>query len=215
MSRGKPLVPKLPATLPRKGNGQGRSQYSAALAEQVLTRYATGESMDSIMAALHFSRHGLDNWCERLPAFAEALARARRLHADARVDLAGRIADDSTLDLLDQGDGRRIPNSAAVARAKLRTEYNWRLAGLLDPSRWGEKTMLTGADGVSSPFATGGEYDMGRLSPDEAVTLAMLIDKMRKPVDADGAAGDAGPDGADSIDAEPVTSYDAGSDSST
>ncbi len=186
-------MPELPATLPRKGNQGPRSRYSPKVAHEILRRYADGEPIEAIAHSIGTSPERIMYWRETMPAFATAFSRARTLAASAQVYLATRISEDRTRDLIEHGEGRYTPNSAAVARDKLRVEHRMKLAGFLDPRAWGEKTMLTGADGASSPFAAGGEYDMARLSADEAATLATLIAKMRKVA------------GENSEDAEPVT----------
>jgi hypothetical protein len=80
------------------------------------------------------------------PEFAEQYARARELQAERFADDIIEIADDKSEDVYGELE---MPNSVAVARAKLRIDSRKWIASKLLPKKYGDKlqTEVSGPDG--------------------------------------------------------------------
>jgi hypothetical protein len=113
-----------------------RISYSEALANEMLNRMASGQSLNSVCKLDHMPHIAtVFDWIEKHPAFGEKYARARELAAHALFDQMIDIADDTSGDLLDDGSA----NNAAIQRARLRVDTRARIAGKLAPKVYGER----------------------------------------------------------------------------
>ena len=83
------------------------------------------------------------------PGFAERYALARELHADALIDEAMAIADQTDQDTITKvgkdGTEYQVPNSEWIARSRLRVDTRQWAAGRLAPRKWGDKLDLSGS----------------------------------------------------------------------
>jgi hypothetical protein len=112
------------------------STYTDAIGKEIVTRLASGQSLHSICKLEHMPHIStIYDWIGKEPSFAEFYGRAREQAAHTLFDQCIDIADDSSLDLLEDGSA----NSAAIARAKLRIETRMRVAGKLAPRVYGER----------------------------------------------------------------------------
>jgi hypothetical protein len=113
-----------------------RISYSEALANEMLNRMASGQSLNSVCKLDHMPHIAtVFDWIEKHPSFGEKYARARELAAHALFDQMIDIADDTSGDLLDDGSA----NNAAIQRARLRVDTRARIAGKLAPKVYGER----------------------------------------------------------------------------
>ena len=70
------------------------SKYSEKIAEEILSRYANGETLSKICKDKHIpERHTVYRWRSGYPDFGEAYILAQEEHVDALVDEAGEIVD--------------------------------------------------------------------------------------------------------------------------
>ena len=113
-----------------------RISYSETLADEMLNRMASGQSLQSICKLERFPHIStVFDWIEKHPHFAERYARARELAAHALFDQMLDIADDCSKDLLEDGSA----NNAAIQRARLQVDTRARIAGKLAPKVYGER----------------------------------------------------------------------------
>lgn len=141
------------ALLARKESGRP-STYTEAKALEICTRIALGQSLKAITKLDGFpSEPTVMKWLSDNPPFVKLYSRARELQGDALVDEALDIADSMERDIVtledDEGKKRQVLNPVAVARDRVRIDARFRLAGKLNPKKWGDKVIqeLSGPDG--------------------------------------------------------------------
>lgn len=120
----------------RAGMLHGHIQYNRdKLIPIILDRIANGESLANICKEKDMPPPStVLFWCEKEPSFAESYRRARETMADVLFDQCLAIADDSAGDVLKNTQtGEITVNHAAIARAKLRIETRFRIAGKISP----------------------------------------------------------------------------------
>lgn len=61
------------------------------------------------------------------------------------------IADDGRNDTYEDADGHERTDSDVIQRSRLRVDTRKWLMSKLAPKKYGDKTLLTGADGESAP----------------------------------------------------------------
>ena len=81
----------------------------------------------------------LYEWRYKHRAFDEAFATAETMRASRFMHQTVEIADDDSRDLIEIGEGRVIPNNAAVTRDRLRIETRLKAAARFDPQRFGDR----------------------------------------------------------------------------
>lgn len=151
--RTKAARPK-PAAAPRARTGRP-SAYTPALAAVVCDLIAQGVTLRRIgeHAGLP-DKATLIRWLARHGDFRDQYARAKELLADVQADEILDIADDVSIDFIEQetADGVvvRKENGEALQRARLRIEARKWLMGKMKPKRYGDKLEL-GADPDSPP----------------------------------------------------------------
>lgn len=133
-----PIPPLVKAALeppPQRGGPPGK--WDPELAEKLLARMWAGEFPTRICGRPGFPTiRTVQRWAAINPEFRDAYELARKAMADAFFEDAVRIADDASRDLITTGSGT-FPNPAAVLRARLRVETRLRVAGKLNPKRYG------------------------------------------------------------------------------
>jgi hypothetical protein len=128
--------------------------YNEALALEICTRLADGESLRKICNDEHMPhRHTVLNWAmDTKHPFFDQYARARDIQADTYADEIVDIADDGTLDWVEmhtrQG-AKIVGDHEHIQRSRLRVDSRKWIASKLKPKRYGDKitTEHTGADG--------------------------------------------------------------------
>ncbi len=133
--------------------GRPPMEFDQDIADTICERLADGESLRTICADEAMpGRTTIFKWLGQFDAFANQYARAREAQADALFDDIIEIADDGTNDWMERknADGESIgwaENGEALRRSVLRVDARKWIAGKLGPKKYGEKTLLTGADG--------------------------------------------------------------------
>jgi Bacteriophage Sf6, terminase small subunit-like len=145
-------------------DGSREHRYTRELAEEILRRLATGETLTEICAdpAIPVSTGAVRQWDvdDRDGWFSGAYARARRQQIEAWSDELLRIADDPHLE----------PNDR---RVRLDTR-KW-LMSKLHPQRYGDKVQV-GGDAANPIRHTVGVIDLAHLSDPELDALERFTD---------------------------------------
>lgn len=147
--RGNALGPELGKRL------AGRpSTYSHEKAMEICARLTLGQSLQSICKVEGMPCEAtVIHWLNGNPSFLKSYLRARELQADSLFDQVLDIADNEGKDIVklkdEKGDEREVLNPVAVARARVRIDARFRMAGKLNPKKYGEKLLqeISGPDG--------------------------------------------------------------------
>jgi transposase-like protein len=100
------------------------SKYSKIIAEEILSRYADGETLSKICKDKSMpKRNTVYRWRQSYPEFGEAYLLAQEEHVDALVDEAGEIVD----------------TELNPQRAKVRADQRKWLASRLNRQKYGDK----------------------------------------------------------------------------
>jgi hypothetical protein len=100
------------------------SKFSKKIAEEILSRYADGETLSTICKDEHMpKRNTVYRWRQSYPEFGEAYLLAQEEHVDALVDEAGHIVDTEQNPQL----------------AKVRSDHRRWLASRLNRQKFGDK----------------------------------------------------------------------------
>jgi len=157
-----------------KAKGRPPTHDWPNIQREILDRLANGQSLASICLNQHMPEPS--TIYERLrkePAFADDYARARGNLADLLFDQCLIIADDDSRDLIVNSDGSVTPNSAAIARDKLKIETRMRMAGKMS-GKYADKPLANDGSNVTVNNLTVNARDM---SPDARDRLrAVLIE---------------------------------------
>ena len=78
-------------------------------------------------------------WRQADTDFHRRITDARARGCDALAEQSVEISDEADNDLLTDKDGRQYPNTAAIARAKLRVDTRLKIAALWNPKEYGAK----------------------------------------------------------------------------
>lgn len=133
------------------------TKFSDAIADVICERIACGESLRTICGDEEMpGLRTVFDWLaddEKL-SFRTKYAQARETQADGFVDEMLDIADDGRNDWMEKrnSEGENIgwqENGEALRRSDLRIKTRQWMASKLLPKKYGDKTQLTGADGVS------------------------------------------------------------------
>jgi hypothetical protein len=124
------------------------SSYSAALADKICDRIASGESLLSICKADNVpSQSMVFRWLNQHAAFREKYARARDAQADVLAEETLEIADDGSNDWIFRNDPDNpgyLLNGEHVQRSKLRIDARKWFASKVAPKKYGDKVQLAG-----------------------------------------------------------------------
>ncbi len=100
------------------------SKYSNKIAEEILSRYADGETLSKICKDKCMPRRNtVYRWRQSYPEFAEAYQMAVEEHTDALIDQAGEIAD----------------SEPDAQRARVKVDFRKWLASKLNRQKFGDK----------------------------------------------------------------------------
>lgn len=164
------------ANAKRQGMLHGHVKYNRdALMPVILDRLSNGESMANICredgmpppSTIHF-------WIAKEPLFAEAYSRARAVMADVLFDQCLAIADDASKDIVENTlTGEITVNHAAIARAKLKIDTRFRIAGKIS-SKYADKSPLDGAGAVTVNNLTINARDMDAEQRDKLRSLLLI-----------------------------------------
>lgn len=78
-------------------------------------------------------------WRLKHPEFSDQYAQAKLKQADLMAEECLEISDDAYNDTIMNADGHEVPNSAAIARARLRIDTRKWLASKLLPKQYGDR----------------------------------------------------------------------------
>ncbi len=118
------------------------TKYNAEIAALVCERVATTtrglkrmcDESDDLPA-----QSTVDLWRLKHPEFSDQYAKAKLKQADLLAEECLSISDDASNDTLMNSDGNEVPNSAAIARARLRIDTRKWLASKLLPKQYGDR----------------------------------------------------------------------------
>jgi hypothetical protein len=129
------------------------SDYSEQMADTICERLTQGESLRTICADEGMPHAGtVCRWLAKHDTFREQYVLAREAQAELHADEMVEIADDGHNDWMEKNfgeDTRWVENGEAIRRSALRIDTRKWVASRLLPKKYGDKTQLTGADGVS------------------------------------------------------------------
>lgn len=122
--------------------------YTRALADQILDRYANGETLPSVCHDLGLHLGSVLRWARDNPTFGLAYTHARLLFADAQFHRALDIAEGAgSKPVMREGkDGRPKVDVAAtkmdVHRSRLHVDTIFRIVGKISPEKYGDRLNL-------------------------------------------------------------------------
>ena len=112
------------------------SSYRVEIADEIVTRMAEGQSLNSICKLDHMPAiPTVYEWTAKHPDFGVKYAHAREMAAHTLFSAMKDIADDDSNDILPDGSA----NNAAIQRARLRVDTYARIAGKLASKSYGER----------------------------------------------------------------------------
>lgn len=138
------------------------SSLPDAIQDEICTRIAHGESLVHILKS-DPKFPGYSTVCRHLReskdqrgGFWEMYARAREDQADYLAQEILTIADDSSLDWVEDKDGRRIVDHEHIQRSKVRIDTRKWIASKLKPRNYGDRvhSELSGPDGGPIPISS-------------------------------------------------------------
>jgi hypothetical protein len=159
----------------RQGMLHGAVKYNRdKIMPIILDRLSNGESMANICREDGMPPPStIHHWIAKEPAFAEAYSRARAVMADVLFDQCLAIADDAANDVIHNPEtGEAMVNHAAIARAKLKIDTRFRIAGKIS-SKYADKSPLDGA-GVTVNNLTINARDMDAEQRDKLRNLLLI-----------------------------------------
>ena len=102
-----------------------------------------GHTMATVARKIGVAKGSIYRWIGKFPELKEMIQAARVLKAESYMDEIVEIADDRSHDLIeDLESGQMRPNAAAVARAKLQIDTRRKLAAIIKPEAFGEKSHV-------------------------------------------------------------------------
>jgi hypothetical protein len=149
-----------------KGMRRGSIEYDPILAEEILERLADGDSLASICHDEGMpDERSVRRWARNQGDFGGQYAAARRLGYEKRADELLEIADNSSADWIDTGNGKRVLDTLHVNRARLMIDTRkWLLSKML-PKVYGDH--LTVAGDPDQPIHVVQQIDWALLSDEE------------------------------------------------
>ncbi len=121
------------------------SDYNLLLAKDICDKIIDGQSLRSIcqldgMPCMSTVFLWLADG--KHPQFSDMYREAKKLQADALMEDALAIADDSIRDTIIGKNGDEIINGEWVARSRLRVETRMKIAAKLEPRKYGDKQLV-------------------------------------------------------------------------
>jgi hypothetical protein len=136
------------ATAPKK---TGRpSGYSEQIAEKICLLISEGQSLRTICKEDGMpSRQTILNWILKNDEFHQQYARAREAQADYLFEECLEIADHSTGDAIQDGNGNKRVDHENINRSRLRVDTRKWVCAKLNPKKYSDKVTqeITGKDG--------------------------------------------------------------------
>jgi hypothetical protein len=144
----------------------GSIEYDPAVGNEILERLADGDSLASICRDEGMpDERSVRRWARNHGDFADHYAAARRLGYEKRADELLEIADDSSADWIDTGNGNRVFDSVHVNRARLMIDTRkWLLSKML-PKVYGDHVTVAGDP--DQPIHVVQQIDWALLSDEE------------------------------------------------
>ena len=128
------------------------STFTQEVADLICERIAEGKPVREAVAGEGMpTEPTVYRWLETNESFRDQYARAKSCAMERMADELIEIADDSTGDTYTDDEGNERTDHEVIARAKLRVDTRKWLMSKLAPKKYGDKTLLTGADGESAP----------------------------------------------------------------
>ena len=149
-----------------KGMRPGSIEYDPVVGNEILERLADGDSLAAICRDQGMpDERSVRRWARNHGDFADQYAAARRLGYEKRADELLEIADDSSADWTDTGNGNRVFDSVHVNHARLMIDTRkWLLSKML-PKVYGDH--LTVAGDPDQPIRVVQRIDWASLSDEE------------------------------------------------
>jgi hypothetical protein len=158
-----------------------KSAYTPELAAEIIADLTKGIPLAEICRRDHMPEsRSVYRWIEDFPQFASEFARARHDGFDAIAADCLRIADEEAKDIIDDGSGRKVTNSAAAVRARLRIETRLKLLAKWDPNRYGDRIEVEHA--VNSKTLS--RADALAALQSGSIDVNALLTSWTKPVEA-------------------------------
>lgn len=153
-----------------KTNKVGRpSSYSLETAQELCSYLSMGESLKR--ACEHEGMPTVKtvfNWFGRHEEFLQLYTRAKEEAADALAEEILDISDNTDNDILEDNEGRVIPNSVRIQRDRLRVDTRKFLMAKMKPKRYGDKLDVTsGGEKLPTPLLTGLSIPSGDIKSDD------------------------------------------------
>ena len=121
------------------------TEYSQEIVDAMCELIADGKSLRAICAVEGMPTKSLFlKWVSNNVTLRDQYALAREAQADTFFDEVLEISDNSSEDVAGE---LGIPNGVAVQRARLRVDTRKWAMGKMMPKKYGDKQLLTGADG--------------------------------------------------------------------
>ena len=149
-----------------KGMRPGSIEYDPVVGNEILERLADGDSLAAICRDQGMpDERSVRRWARNQGDFGDQYAAARRLGYEKRADELLEIADNSSADWIDTGNGNRVLDSVHVNRARLMIDTRkWLLSKML-PKVYGDH--LTVAGDPDQPIRVVQRIDWASLSDEE------------------------------------------------
>lgn len=130
--------------------GKGRNTlYTDKLADEICEMISnTSFGLERISEHFNVDRSQITRWLQKYPEFRIKYTRAKEEQADYLAEEIMKISDDASKDLI-SGQFGEMPNSAAIARAKLQIDTRKWLMSKLKPKSYSDKIDVNvgGQDG--------------------------------------------------------------------
>lgn len=116
-----------------------KSELNTATKKRIYDLLCDGNSMVTVARKLGVSRGAIYKWMHKDDKLAALVKEARIIQASTLIDDCLGIADDESKDILEDPEtGRKYPNAAAVARAKVKISTRKQLSGYYHPEKYAE-----------------------------------------------------------------------------
>lgn len=127
--------------------------YTPELAERICKLIADGKSIKTICDMEDMPcKRAVFSWLSKYPDFVKLYQIACEERAEAYVEEIIDIADDSSRDYVDDGEGGMRVDHEHIQRSRLRVDTRKWYAGKVKPKKYGDKIDLTHANPDGSPI---------------------------------------------------------------
>lgn len=162
------------------------SLYTQEIADEICTRLAAGESLNSICKSDHLPGESTVRWwvIEDRHGFSARYTQARDIGLDVMADECIQIADDGQNDTYVTAEGQPRTDFDVIQRSKLRVDTRRWYLSKLAPKRYGDRIAqeITNPDGSLQPMSDA--QAAGRIAALIAVAQAR---KAQEAIDEPGA----------------------------